>query len=31
MPGAVNGLDDAIERSLEYKEAGADIVFVEAP
>lgn len=28
---AVNGLDDAIERSLAYKEAGADIIFVEAP
>jgi len=28
---AVTGLDDAIRRALEYKEAGADILFVEAP
>lgn len=28
---AVNGLDDAIERAQAYLEAGADIIFVEAP
>ena len=28
---AVNGLDDAIERSQLYREAGADVIFVEAP
>ncbi|VTU41319.1 2,3-dimethylmalate lyase [Variovorax sp. PBS-H4] len=28
---AVEGLDAAIERSLAYKEAGADVTFVEAP
>jgi len=28
---AVNGLDDAIERGLCYREAGADVIFVEAP
>lgn len=28
---AVNGLDDAIGRALDYKEMGADILFVEAP
>lgn len=28
---AVEGIDSAIERSLAYKEAGADIIFVEAP
>jgi 2,3-dimethylmalate lyase len=28
---AVNGLDDAIERGNLYAEAGADVVFVEAP
>jgi 2-methylisocitrate lyase-like PEP mutase family enzyme len=28
---AVTGLDDAIRRALDYKEAGADILFVEAP
>ena len=28
---AVNGLDDAIERSLQYREAGADVIFLEAP
>jgi carboxyvinyl-carboxyphosphonate phosphorylmutase len=28
---AVNGIDDAIERGLRYREAGADIIFVEAP
>lgn len=28
---AVNGLDDAIERGLRYREAGADVIFVEAP
>lgn len=27
----VNGLDDAIQRCLHYKEAGADALFVEAP
>ena len=27
----VNGLDDAIERAQRYREAGADIAFVEAP
>src|SRR5262249_3371120 len=28
---AVNGLDDAIERARMYREAGADVIFVEAP
>ncbi len=28
---AVNGLDDAIARSQLYREAGADVIFVEAP
>jgi 2-methylisocitrate lyase-like PEP mutase family enzyme len=28
---AVTGIDDALRRALEYKEAGADILFVEAP
>lgn len=28
---AVNGFDDAMERSLAYREAGADIIFFEAP
>jgi methylisocitrate lyase len=28
---AVNGLDDALDRALAYQEAGADVVFVEAP
>jgi len=28
---AINGLDDAIERGNRYREAGADIIFVEAP
>jgi methylisocitrate lyase len=28
---AVHGLDDAIERASRYAEAGADVVFVEAP
>jgi 2-methylisocitrate lyase-like PEP mutase family enzyme len=28
---AVNGLDDAIERANLYREAGADLLFVEAP
>jgi carboxyvinyl-carboxyphosphonate phosphorylmutase len=28
---AVNGIDDAIERGLLYQEAGADVIFVEAP
>ncbi len=28
---AVNGLDDALERSRLYQEAGADVIFVEAP
>ena len=28
---AVNGLDDALERGAAYVEAGADILFVEAP
>jgi len=27
----VNGLEDAISRSLKYKEAGADALFIEAP
>jgi methylisocitrate lyase len=27
---AVNGFDDALDRSLAYEEAGADIIFVEA-
>jgi carboxyvinyl-carboxyphosphonate phosphorylmutase len=28
---AVNGLDDAIDRACLYREAGADVIFVEAP
>ena len=28
---AVNGLDDAVERAALYEEAGADVLFVEAP
>ncbi len=28
---AVNGLEDAIERANRYREAGADLIFVEAP
>ena len=28
---AVNGIDDAIDRANRYHEAGADIIFVEAP
>lgn len=28
---AVNGLDDAIDRARLYREAGADVIFVEAP
>jgi carboxyvinyl-carboxyphosphonate phosphorylmutase len=28
---AVNGLDDAIERGLRYQEAGAEVIFIEAP
>jgi 2-methylisocitrate lyase-like PEP mutase family enzyme len=28
---AVNGLDDALERALAYQEAGADLLFIEAP
>ncbi|WP_367619243.1 isocitrate lyase/phosphoenolpyruvate mutase family protein [Planococcus shenhongbingii] len=28
---AVNGLDDAIDRARVYKEAGADVLFIEAP
>ena len=28
---AVNGLDDALDRALSYQEAGADVIFVEAP
>jgi methylisocitrate lyase len=28
---AVNGFDDAMERALAYREAGADIIFFEAP
>jgi 2,3-dimethylmalate lyase len=28
---AVNGIDDAIERGNIYREAGADLIFVEAP
>lgn len=28
---AINGLEDAIERANAYKEAGADVIFVEAP
>jgi methylisocitrate lyase len=28
---AVNGLDDALDRALAYEEAGADVIFVEAP
>ncbi len=27
----VNGLDDAIERAQRYREAGADLIFVESP
>ena len=28
---AVNGLDDALRRGLAYREAGADVIFIEAP
>ena len=28
---AVNGLEDALDRALAYQEAGADVIFVEAP
>ena len=28
---AITGLEDAIERALAYREAGADMIFVEAP
>lgn len=28
---AINGIEDAIERANAYKEAGADVLFVEAP
>jgi methylisocitrate lyase len=28
---AVNGLEDALDRAQAYKEAGADVIFVEAP
>jgi len=28
---AVNGFDDAMERSLAYRDAGADVIFFEAP
>jgi len=28
---AVNGLEDAIDRGLSYAEAGADVIFIEAP
>lgn len=28
---AVNGLDDALDRAKAYEEAGADVIFVEAP
>lgn len=28
---AVNGIDDALDRAKAYEEAGADIIFVEAP
>lgn len=28
---AVNGLEDALDRALAYREAGADVLFVEAP
>ncbi|MDM5333303.1 oxaloacetate decarboxylase [Ureibacillus composti] len=28
---AINGIEDAIERANAYKEAGADVIFVEAP
>jgi 2,3-dimethylmalate lyase len=28
---AINGLDDAIDRAHLYREAGADVIFVEAP
>ncbi len=28
---AVNGIDDAIQRARSYREAGADLIFVEAP
>ena len=31
MRGPSSGLDDAIGRALDYKEMGADILFVEAP
>jgi methylisocitrate lyase len=28
---AVNGIEDAIDRALDYEEAGADVIFIEAP
>ena len=28
---AVNGLEDALERGMRYREAGADMLFIEAP
>jgi 2,3-dimethylmalate lyase len=28
---AVSGIDDAIERAVRYRQAGADLIFVEAP
>src|SRR6201993_953803 len=28
---AINGIDDAIERARLYQEAGADVIFIEAP
>ena len=28
---AINGIEDAIERANAYKEAGADVIFIEAP
>jgi len=28
---AVHGIDEAIERGSRYKEAGADLIFIEAP
>jgi 2,3-dimethylmalate lyase len=28
---AVNGIEDALDRALAYEEAGADVIFVEAP
>jgi 2-methylisocitrate lyase-like PEP mutase family enzyme len=28
---AVNGLEDALERGARYREAGADMLFIEAP